>query len=135
MNFPDPRPFLKKLTDPRRGGKCLLHPLTSILFIVLAATICGMEDIVAIEEWACENQAWLCQHVELPNGIPSHDTIADVLNRLKPKEFAWMLTEWVEQGISSLAAEQIALDGKTLRGSRTADDVVHIVSAFACKGR
>lgn len=46
-----------------------------------------------------------------------------------------MLTEWVEQGLPSLATEQIALDGKTLRGSRTAGEAVHIVSAFACRGR
>lgn len=135
MNLPDPRPLLEKLTDPRRGGKCLLHPLTSILFIVLVATLCGVEDITNMEDWAEINEAWLRQYITLPNGIPSHDTIADVLHRLNPKEFAWMLTEWVEQGLTSLTVEQIALDGKTLRGSRTVNEVVHIVSAYACKGR
>lgn len=135
MTFPDPRPHFEKIKDPRRSSKLKLHKLEDILFILLAATICGMESIAAIEDWAYEKETWLRQYIELPNGIPSHDTINDVLHRIDPKEFSWMLTAWVESGLPNLAGQHIAIDGKTLRGSRTAQDVVHVVTAWVCEGR
>lgn len=134
MTFPDPRPYFKELHDPRREGGRKLHKLEDILFIMLAATLCGVEDIASMEDWAYEKESWLRQHLELPNGIPSHDTMTDLLHRINPKEFSWMLTAWVETALPCLAREQIAIDGKTLRGSRTAKEAVHIVSAWACQG-
>jgi predicted transposase YbfD/YdcC len=135
MNFPDPRPFFMDLIDPRRDGGNKLHKLTDILFIILAATLSGTEDLVHTEEWACVNEPWLRRYIELPNGVPSHDTMNDVLNRINHKEFSWMLASWAETELPSLAGEQIAIDGKTLRGSRTAGEAAHIVSAWACKGQ
>jgi predicted transposase YbfD/YdcC len=134
MTFPDPRPYFKELHDPRREGGRKLHRLDDILFIMLVASLCGIEDVASMEEWAYEKEPWLRQHLELPNGIPSHDTMTDVLHRINPKEFCWMLTAWVETALPNLAGEQIAIDGKTLRGSGTAKEAVHIVSAWACRG-
>ncbi len=135
MTFPDPRPHFEKIKDPRRESTLKLHKLEDILFILLAAIICGVESITAIEEWAYEKEAWLRQYLELPNGIPSHDTINDLLHRIKPKEFSSMLTEWAETDLPSLAGLHIAIDGKTLRGARTTKEAVHIVTAWVCQGR
>jgi hypothetical protein len=49
------------------------HKLLDILFLTLCAVICGMDDWESIEEWALERLQWLRGHVELKNGIPSHD--------------------------------------------------------------
>jgi predicted transposase YbfD/YdcC len=135
MTFPDPRPHFENIKDPRRESKLRLHKLGDILFILLSATICGVESITAIEEWAYEKEAWLRQYLELPNGIPSHDTINDVLHRINSKAFSWMLTEWAETDLPSLAGMHIAVDGKTLRGSRTAKEAVHVVTAWVCQGQ
>lgn len=86
-----------------------------------------------MEDWAHEQEPWLRQHLELRNGIPSHDTMTDLLHRINPREFSWMLTSWVEAELPNLIGEQIAIDGKTLRGSRSAKEAVHIVSAWACQ--
>ena len=135
MNFPDPRPHFENIKDPRRNSRLKLHKLGDILFILLAGLICGVESITEIEEWAYEKEAWLRQYLELPNGIPSHDTINDILHRINPKEFSRMLTQWVATDLQSLAGLHIAVDGKTLRGSRTAQESVHIVTAWVCQER
>jgi predicted transposase YbfD/YdcC len=135
MTFPDPRPHFENIKDPRRESKLRLHKLGDILFILLSATICGVESITAIEEWAYVKEAWLRQYLELPNGIPSHDTINDILHRINSKAFSWMLTEWAETDLPSLAGLHIAVDGKTLRGSRTPKEAVHVVTAWVRQGQ
>ncbi|SER72281.1 DDE_Tnp_1-associated, partial [Azotobacter beijerinckii] len=47
--------------------------------ITLCATLCGYDDWVGIEDFAHENEAWLREFLPLPNGIPSHDTLSDVI--------------------------------------------------------
>ena len=75
----DPRPYFADLPDPRRETQNTLHKLHDILMIVLCAVLSGVEDWVGMEAFAEEREAWLRGFLELPNGIPSHDTLSDVL--------------------------------------------------------
>lgn len=117
--LPDPRPYFAGLSDPRREAKSKLHKLSDILMIVFCAVLRGVEDWVGMEEFAEQQEAWFRGFLELPNGIPSHDTLSDVFGRLCPNAFAEAFQRWAQTALPSLADEPVCLDGKTLRGSRT----------------
>jgi len=132
----DPRPYFADLDDPRRDTKNKLHLLSDILFIVLCSVLSGIEDWVGMQDFARFREAWFRKYLTLPNGIPSHDTISSVMGRLKPKQFAECFTCWVADALPSLAGEIIAIDGKSLNGSRTEkNDNVYVISAFASQAK
>lgn len=133
--LPNPMPYFAGLKDPRRETKNKLHQLSDIIMIVLCAVLSGIEDWVGMEEFAEEKEAWLRGFLELPNGIPSHDTLSDVLGRIDPKAFAEAFTCWVQAALPTLSGQQVCMDGKTLRGSRAGDRAVHLMSAFAAEAR
>jgi predicted transposase YbfD/YdcC len=132
----DPRPYFADLPDPRRATRNKLHQLHDILMIVLCAVLSGVEDWVGMADFAEEKEAWLRGFLELPNGIPSHDTLSDVLGRIDPVAFRTAFTAWATAALPSLAGEQVCVDGKAVRGSRDgANPAVHLVSAFAGRAR
>src|SRR5512142_676183 len=132
----DPRPYFAHLPDPRRETCNKLHKLHDILMIVLCAVLSGVEDWVGMEAFAEEKEAWLRGFLDLPNGIPSHDTLSDVLGRIDPVAFRAAFTAGATAALPGLGEEQIGIDGKAVRGSRDgANPAVHLVSAFAGRAR
>ena len=132
----DPRPYLVDLPDPRRETQNKLHKLHDILMMVLCAVLSGVEDWVGMEAFAEEKEAWLRGFLDLPNGIPSHDTLSDVMGRIDPGAFQTAFTAWATAALPGLADEQVCVDGKAVRGSRDgANSAVHLVSAFAGQTR
>jgi predicted transposase YbfD/YdcC len=132
----DPRPYFADLPDPRRETRNKLHPLQDILMIGLCAVLSGVEDWVGMEAFAEEKETWLPGFLDLPNGIPSHDTLSDVLGRIDPVAFRAAFTAWTTAALPGLAGEQVCVDGKTVRGSRDGENpAVHLVSAFAGQAR
>src|SRR5215831_18632225 len=97
------------LPDPRR--RLPRHPLLSILFIVLAAQLCGAEGWDAMVAFARAEQAWLVSFLDLPQGIPSADTLRRVLGALEPKAFATCFQAWVGALAGALKGEVVAVDG------------------------
>jgi predicted transposase YbfD/YdcC len=123
--------FFAKLQDPRRAHR-RLHRLQDILVIALCAVIAGAQDWQQIETFGRKRRDWLDKLLELPNGIPSHDTFERVFNRLKPQAFQACFREWVQAISSTLRIKHVAIDGKTLRGSGSAKlGPLHLVSAWA----
>lgn len=132
----DPRPYFANLPDPRRVTRNKLHSLHDILIIVLSAVLSGIEDWVGMETFAREREPWLRGFLELPNGIPSHDTLSDVMGRIDPVAFRAAFTAWATDALPDLAGEQVCVDGKTVRGSREGENpAVHLVRAFAGRAR
>ena len=132
----DPRPYFAHLPDPRRETQNKLHKLHDILMMVLCAVLSGVEDWVGMEAFAEEKETWLRGFLELPNGIPSHDTLSDVMGRIDPGAFQTAFTAWATAALPGLADEPVCVDGKAVRGSRKGDDpAVHLVSAFAGRAR
>jgi len=132
----DLRPYFANLPDPRRVTQNKLHSLHNILLIVLSAVLSGIEDWVGMETFAREREPWLRGFLELPNGIPSHDTLSDVMGRIDPVAFRAAFTAWATDALPDLAEEQVCVDGKTVRGSREGENpAVHLVSAFAGRAR
>src|SRR5438552_4186707 len=76
--------YFDDLTDPRIN-RTRLHPLQSLLGIALCAVLCGADSWVEIEEYGKAKQEWLARWLDLPHGIPSHDTFARLFARLKPQ--------------------------------------------------
>src|SRR3982074_2241164 len=129
-------PHFDSLTDPRRDNTNKLHRLGDIVFLVFCAILSGVTDWVGMELWGEIHLDWLRKYVRLANGIPAHDTLMDVFGRINCEQFNALFIRWVQTELPSLADIHIAVDGKTIRGSRDYDgSAVHLVTAFACQAR
>ena len=71
------------LQDPRTG-RAKRHKLIDIIVIAICAVICGADSWVDVEMYGKSKKAWLNRLLDLPNGIPSHDTFGRLFARLDP---------------------------------------------------
>lgn len=128
--------YFAAVPDPRID-RSQLHPLVSILILALLAVICGADSFVAIELFGKRKQAWLETFLDLPNGIPSHDTIGRVFATLDPTGLAKAFRGWMEEVAELSQGGLVAIDGKTLRRSfRTrGKGFIHMVSAWSAANR
>ena len=129
------------LEDPRQSWK-VLYPLPEILLLVLCGTLAGAEDFVEIRRWGQMHQDFLRRLLPFKAGVPSHDTLNDVINAIDGGLFAQCFTAWVEglrdPALSTAAPEIVAIDRKTSRRThdRSRDrEPLHIVSAWASSQR
>jgi len=121
-----------EISDPRIDRK-KLHRLGDILVISILAVICGAESWIDIEDFGSARYEWLKEFLELPNGIPSHDTFNRVFSLIDSNEFEKRFAEWVRV-VSGKLNGQIAIDGKMIKGSgnrRKGEEPLWIVSAWA----
>ena len=127
---------LQVISDPPIENKCD-HNLIAIIAITIYAVICGADDWNAIESFGKAKQGWFEGFLELPNGIPSHDTYRRLFSILSPKAFQEFFTNWVRD-IADLVDGVIAIDGKTLRRSHDQGNgkkAIHMVSAWSSANR
>jgi predicted transposase YbfD/YdcC len=117
------------------------HDLMDILFIALSAVMAGAEDFVTIAEFGRMKQDWFQKLLDLPNGIPSHDTFRRVFALLDPEPLGNCLVAWAEalrQKTPISNEEVVAMDGKTVRHSfdtATGAKAIHLVNAWAHHAR
>ncbi|WP_204106362.1 MULTISPECIES: ISAs1 family transposase [Spirulina sp. CCY15215] len=102
--------------DPRNEQRTS-HLLIDIIAIALLAVISGAEGWGAIETYGKAKEEWLKKFLDLPNGIPSHDTFSRVFARLSPQEFEQGFQNWLENIVEQIDINIIAIDGKMLRQS------------------
>ena len=107
---------LDTLEDPR-VDRTKLHHLTDILVLSVLAVICGADSFVAIALFGQLNEAWLRTFLELPHGIPSHDTLGRVFARLDATGFEEGFREWVQAAFALTDGQVVPIDGKSVRGS------------------
>ena len=125
------------LEDPRCALK-RRHQLFDMIAIAITGTLCGADGWVQIAEFGRAKQAWLSGFLELPNGIPAHDTFGRVFSLLQPEAFEACFRAWVEAIRAVIPGEVIAIDGKTLRRSHARGKglaALHLVSAWATANR
>jgi len=123
----------QEMEDPRveRGRN---HPLVSLVSIAILATLAGADSFVAIERYGKAKQSWLETFLELPEGIPSHDTFGRVMALLSPEELETRFLAWVSRISERLGVELVHIDGKTVRESYDRDGqlkALHSVSAWS----
>ena len=127
-----PLQFFAGIKDPRLE-RTKDHLLLDIIFITIAAVICGAETWNDIEAFGKAKQEWLKSFLKLPNGIPTHDTFNRVYAALDSKELGQCFLSWTQSVTKLTAGEVVSIDGKALRGSRDQGkkSIVHMVSAWA----
>lgn len=127
------------LSDPRScHAPNLRYELIDILVIAVCAVICGAEGWEDIEEYGNAQAEWFAEVLDLPHGIPGHDTFRRVLSRLDPDELTQCFVSWTTALSDVSGGETVAIDGKTLRHSfdRAASKAaIHMVSAWANRNR
>ena len=119
--------------DPRIE-RTKAHKLIDIITIAICAVICGADGWVDIENYGNAKYNWLKKFLELPNGIPSHDTLGRVFARMDAEQFQSCFLNWIQSIEKVTEKEVVAIDGKTLRRSydtKSGQSAIHIVSAWA----
>ena len=124
--------IFKGIDDPRIE-RTKLHMLEDIFGLTLIAVVCGSESWELIEEFGKRRHDLLSQLLELPNGIPSHDTIERLFKRVDSKEFEQVFINWTSSLCLTTKGKLISFDGKNIRGSQ--DEIngkyaIHMVSAW-----
>lgn len=121
------------IPDPRVQGRCA-HNLVDMQVIAVCGVICGADSWVGIETFGKSKEAWLRQFLELPNGIPSHDSFGRVFAQIDAEAFQAGFIRWVEGVFEVTQGQVVAIDGKTMRGSHdkpAGKKAIHLVSAWA----
>ena len=124
--------IFSQIDDPRRD-LTKLHQLDDILLIGIISVICGADSWNEMELYAQEKESFLRSFLDLPNGIPSHDTFNRVFSAIDSTQFEVCFIEWVKSISELIPKEVIAIDGKTIRGAKSKGkkSPIHMVSAFA----
>ena len=125
------------LEDPRTAY-LIEHRLLDIVALTICAVVCGAEGWEDIEAYGRSKLEWLKTFLELPNGIPSHDTVSRVFARLEPSKLQECFVSWVKAIAQLSEGEVIAIDGKSVRHSYDkgkGKGAIHMVSAWASENR
>jgi predicted transposase YbfD/YdcC len=129
--------YFADIKDPR-VNRTRRHKLIDILIIGICTVICGGDDYEAMEDFGKAKEKWLRTFLELPHGIPSHDTFWRVFGALDPEQFQHCFVEWMQAVSQMSKGEIIAVDGKKLRRSHDKSEgkaAIHMVSAWATTNR
>lgn len=125
------------LPDPRLGDN-ISHPLINIITISICAVICGANSWVDVEQFGEAKQSWFEEFLDMPHGVPSHDTIGRVFRMLNPKEFEARFRTWTQHICELLNGEVLAVDGKQLRRSKDGTlgtDGIYMVNVWATENK
>jgi predicted transposase YbfD/YdcC len=131
------RDHFSSLSDPRIFLKTR-HKLVDVIVITLCAVIAGADDRVEIASFGKEKQHWFKTFLELPRGIPSHDTFGRVFSLIDPEEFGKCFVSWIRSAFPMADSDVIAIDGKTARRSHdraNGKSAIHMVSPWAVRNR
>src|SRR5271165_5606522 len=127
------RTYFADLKDPRME-RTRFHNLMDIVAIAICAVICGADGWLDMEAYGIAKYDWLKTFLQLPNGIPSHDTFRRVFCLLNPAAFLECFQRWIDALSEGLGIKRIAIDGKTMRRSfdkASGKAALHLVSAWA----
>jgi predicted transposase YbfD/YdcC len=124
--------YFEDLPDPRAGPNAV-HKLVDIIVIAVCAVIAGCEACTQMAEYGRRKESWLRRFLELPRGIPSHDTFSRVLALLDATKFQECFMRWAAALHQATGGKIVAIDGKTLRRSfdgAKGRGPLHLVSAW-----
>lgn len=124
--------FFETIEDPRHHNT--LHKLIDVIIITICGVVSGADTYEQIENFGKKRKRWLQKFLELPCGIPSHDTFGRIFERLNPQEFQSSFKKWIASVATQTKGKVVAIDGKTLRRSHDKSDnkkAIHMISAWA----
>ncbi|WP_102798998.1 ISAs1 family transposase [Bowmanella denitrificans] len=123
----------ENLQDPRQTAK-VTHLFSDILFLLVCASIAGLDGWEDIEDFGEMHFDWFRSKGLFKNGLPVHDTIARVVSSIDPEQFTACFINWMKSVVELSDGQLIAIDGKRLRSSYPREDrksTIHMVNAFA----
>ena len=126
------REIFQGVDDPRKSN-ATKHDLTEMLTIALLATLTGKSSCSAFALFAEHKEEFLREFMELKGGPPCHDSFSDLFNGLDPKQLSTALTEFTKRLLAGLPVDQVAIDGKVLKGAMmdaAKRSPLHLVQAF-----
>lgn len=129
--------IFSKVDDPRVESRCL-HRLKDILFIAFCTILSNGEDFEDMVEFGHQRLAWLEEILELPNGIPSHDTFNRVLQLVEPEQLINCMGEDAQDLIEDVKGKLVSFDGKKMRGvspKSRGNKGLYILSAWVGENR
>ncbi|MEO6567636.1 MAG: ISAs1 family transposase [Opitutaceae bacterium] len=128
--------FFTDLPDPRGVNK--IHKLSDLIVIAVMAVICGADSWAQVAQFGGCKQKWLATFLELPGGIPSHDTFGRVFSQLNPDAFESCFLAWMSALVELAGGRLVAIDGKSIRRSFEhgwdKSGMAHLVSALVSQG-
>lgn len=123
--------FFKELEDPRQDEK-VLYPLDEVVFLAISAVLSCAESWQAIIDYGQNKLPFLRKFFAYEHGIPSKTTVCTLLGSINKNKFEQWFCNWNASLSSKLPKELIAIDGKTIRGSKRKDiKASHVLNAFA----
>jgi predicted transposase YbfD/YdcC len=131
--------MFRKVPDPRADNSW--HDLLEVLFIALAAVLCGAEGPTDMEEFGLAKEALLRRMLRLEHGIPSHDTFSRVFRLLDPQAFGEAFRRFTSAMAKNIGLDLtgvVAIDGKALRGAYERGQCstpLHMVNVWATGAR
>lgn len=140
MDGPATRGILRAFDDlPDPRARNVTHKLHDMIVIAACAVICGAGGWAEVEVFGHSKLAWFKTFLDLPNGVPSHDTFGRVFARLDPDAFERRFVAWVAALSGTSGGRLVAIDGKSIRRSFEhawdASGMAHLVSAFVDANR
>ena len=127
------------LTDPRcPHAPNSRHLLMAILVMAVCAVIGGAEGWEDIAEYGRSQAEWFASLLDLPHGIPGHDTFRRVFSRVDPEELTQCFIAWTPALREASGGDMVSIDGTTLRQAfdqATATAAIHLVRAWASANR
>ena len=131
MNIEEFIEFLSDVPD-FRDEKKIAYPLINIIFITFCAALCRAESWCDVHDFGEAKKEWLSKYIDLSSGIPSEWTFRRVFILLAPEHLEQLMITLASWLVNGKKEDQIAIDGKTLRGSVNKDHRgVHSVSAWS----
>ena len=133
LSSPSIREHFESLRDPRIDRQ-KRHHLIDIISISICAALCGAEGWTDVEAFGKAKKDWFETFLELPNGIPSHDTFGRFFSLLDPQAFQDTFLQWVQSVNDLFKGQVVAIDGKCLRRSHDhgkGKAAIYMVSAWA----
>ena len=129
MSFVD---HFSHIEDPRKPIN-LKYDFLDMLFLTVAGVVSGAEGWSDIVDFGYNKLDWLQQYRDFEHGIPVDDTLARIIRAIEPAQLNQAFINWVNEERRETGKEQIAIDGKTLRGSRDAEQhsALHSITAWS----
>jgi predicted transposase YbfD/YdcC len=132
--------IFERVPDPRKPGHAVHHLFIDVLCIALCALLSGAETFVDMEDYGRAKEAWLRERLglELPHGIPSHDTFNRLFSLMEPTAFEACFMAWTQLLQEVTQGEILAIDGKSVRRSfdtASGHGALRLVSVWASQAR
>ena len=123
---------LEGIEDSRRE-RSVWYPLHEVLFIFIAAVICGATSYVKVEMFGKSKEKWLKKYIQLENGVPDACTFRNVVKAIDTQQLHTVFIEWMKEAVESISGV-VVVDGKQARRTKDAKKrALHVVSAFSAE--